>query len=120
MRIRAPTTKMSGSMSNASAGKERARGSSSGGGTLTAPLFRKRDVAAFLRRIEPAQDELGHYMDIVVASRLALAEVDAGAQQAWFNVGWLRAQLARAVEECSDALRRVASAKPFWRRRGRS
>ena len=40
MRIRAPMPTMSGSMSNASAGNERARGSSSGGGTLTTPLLR--------------------------------------------------------------------------------
>jgi hypothetical protein len=39
---------------------------------------------------------------------------EAGESRAWFNVGWLKAQLPEAVKRCGRALGRVAAAKPFW------
>jgi triphosphatase len=81
---------------------------------LVAPLHRGGRVGRFLGGLEPAQDELGHYMDILVAMRLAHGVVDAGDARAWFNVGWLKAQLPRAIERCAKALRSVATARPFW------
>jgi inorganic triphosphatase YgiF len=82
---------------------------------LVAPLYRSGRVDRFLEQLEPAQDELGHYMDLVVALRLAHDVIDAGDARAWFNVGWLKAQLPRALGRCAKALRKVATARPFWR-----
>ncbi len=83
---------------------------------LVAPLFGKRAVARFLEALEPAQDELGRYVDLVVASRLARDAAEAGDGQAWFNVGWLQAREAGAIERCSVALREVAAARAYWDR----
>ena len=82
---------------------------------LVAPLYRSGRVERFLEQLGPAQDELGHYMDLVVALRLAHDTIDAGDARAWFNVGWLKAQLPRAIGRCAKALRKVATARPFWR-----
>ena len=82
---------------------------------LVAPLYRGGRVRAFLKRLEPAQDELGHYMDLVVAIDLSKQSAEAGEARAWFNVGWLEAQMPGAVKRCGSALGRVASAKPFWK-----
>jgi inorganic triphosphatase YgiF len=82
---------------------------------LVAPLYRSGRVDRFLAQLEPAQDELGHYMDLVVALRLAHDVIDAGDARAWFNVGWLKAQLPRAVGRCAKALRKVAAGRAFWR-----
>jgi len=82
---------------------------------LVAPLYRGGRVGRFLGELEPAQDELGHYMDLVVAARMAGDSVAAGDARAWFNVGWLKAQSPRAIERCRKALARVASARPYWR-----
>ena len=82
---------------------------------LVAPLYRGGRVGRFLGDLEPAQDELGHYMDLVVAARLAGDVIAAGDARAWFNVGWLKAQLPRAVERCRKALEHVAAASPYWR-----
>jgi inorganic triphosphatase YgiF len=82
---------------------------------LVAPLYKGTRVKRFLDTLEPAQDELGRYMDLVVATTLAHEVVDGGDLRAWFNVGWLKAQLPRAVERCGKSLRQVGDAAPFWR-----
>jgi len=82
---------------------------------LVAPLYKERSVRRFLRALEPAQDALGHFMDLVVATALAHEVVDAGDPRAWFNVGWLKAQQPEAVVRCSKCLRGVVDAEPFWR-----
>ena len=83
---------------------------------LVAPLFGKRPLARFLRALEPAQDELGRYVDLLVAGRLSRDLAEAGDGRAWFNVGWLQAREAHAIRRCSATLRQVADASPFWRR----
>jgi inorganic triphosphatase YgiF len=83
-------------------------------GELVAPLYKTGRVEKFLRALVPAQDALGHYMDIVVAIGLAQDKVASGDVRAWFNVGWLQAQLPEAVEHCGRALQRVVAAAPFW------
>ena len=82
---------------------------------LVAPLYRSGRVKRFLGMLEPAQDELGRYMDLVVATTLAHEVVGGGDARAWFNVGWLKAQLPHAVERCGKSLRGVVDADPFWR-----
>lgn len=81
---------------------------------LVAPLYAKRRVERYLDRLRPAQDELGAYVDHVVATRLAREAVAAGDTPAWFNVGWLSAQMPLDVERCRRALREASTARPFW------
>jgi inorganic triphosphatase YgiF len=83
---------------------------------LVAPLFGKRAVARFLQALDPGQDELGRYMDLLVAGRLARDLAEAGDGRAWFNVGWLQAREAGAIRRCSVALREVAEASAYWDR----
>ena len=47
---------------------------------------------------------------------MARASAEAGDAQAWFNVGWLTAQLEASAHGCRRALRRAARAAPFWKR----
>jgi len=82
---------------------------------LVGPLYKERSVKRFLHALEPAQDALGHFMDLVVATSLAHEVVDGGDPRAWFNVGWLKAQQPEAVARCSKCLRGVVDAEPFWR-----
>ena len=81
---------------------------------LVAPLYPRARVRRFLSALEPAQDELGNYMDLLVAARLAREAVEGGDARGWFNVGWLQAQVPRAVERSGRALRKAADARPFW------
>jgi triphosphatase len=83
---------------------------------LIAPLYSAREVERYLARLRPAQDALGAYIDLIVGIALARENVDAGDARAWFNVGWLRAQLPRGVKRCRKALAPAASARPFWKR----
>ena len=82
---------------------------------LVAPLYKRGRVKRFLDTLEPAQDELGRYIDLVVATTLAHEMIEGGDARAWFNVGWLKAQVPRAVERCGKCLRQVVDADPFWR-----
>jgi CHAD domain-containing protein len=82
---------------------------------LVAPLYKKRRVERFLSALEPAQDALGRFMDLVVALALARDVVERGDARAWFNVGWLKAQQPEAVERCGECLREVVAAERFWR-----
>ena len=82
---------------------------------LVAPLYKRGRVKRFLDTLEPAQDELGRYIDLVVATELAHEIVERGDARAWFNVGWLKAQVPRAIERCGKCLRHVVGAEPYWR-----
>ena len=86
---------------------------------LVGPLFAKGAVERFLGELEPAQDELGRYMDLVVATGLAEETIADGEARAWFDVGWLKAQTPKALARCRKALGRVADARPFWERASR-
>jgi len=82
---------------------------------LVGPLFGRHAPARYLKRLEPAQDELGAYMDLVVAAQLATERAEHEDARAWFDVGWLGAQLDEAARRAARSLRRSAAAKPFWR-----
>ena len=83
---------------------------------LVAPMYKRGRVRRFLGTLEPAQDKLGHYIDLLVATGLAHEVVDGGDARAWFNVGWLKAQLPRAaIERSGKCLRGIVDAEPFWR-----
>ena len=84
---------------------------------LVAPLYRRGRFRSFVEHVEPAQDELGRYMDLLVATDLARETAEGSEPRAWFDVGWLTAQMPRAVERCGSALNRITSARPFWKDR---
>lgn len=83
---------------------------------MVGPLYGSGAVDRYLVKLRPAQDALGAYVDLIVGLELAAASVSAGDSGAWFNVGWLKAQLPRAAKRCRKALADAATAKPFWRR----
>jgi triphosphatase len=79
-----------------------------------APLHSRRRVDRYLARLEPAQDALGEHMDLVVALGMAEQAVGSGQSEAWFNVGWVRANLPSTVKRCQKALGKASGASPFW------
>jgi len=81
---------------------------------LAGSLYPGVRVERYLARLAPAQDELGDYMDLVVGLDLAADAARDGVPAAWFNVGWLRAEMPDSIERCRKALLHAARAKPFW------
>jgi triphosphatase len=82
---------------------------------LVGGLYKPEQVARYLDRLGPAQDALGVHVDLLVGLELARAAAEAGQAEAWFNAGWLAAQLAPSAKACRKALRRAAGAEPFWK-----
>ena len=84
---------------------------------FVAPLFDARRGAKYLDRLAPAQDALGRANDEQVAldAYRAAAERD---PRAWFAVGWLAARQPAGVREGRRALRRIAEAPVFWKKKG--
>ena len=80
-------------------------------------LYKSEQVKRYLDRLAPAQDALGAHVDLLVGLDMARASAEAGHAEAWFNVGWLAAQLGPSARGCRKALRRAARAEPFWKRR---
>ncbi len=81
---------------------------------LVASLYDTPAVRRYLARLEPAQEALGARIDLFVALGMARDATQAGETKAWFNVGWLTAQLPSSAERCRKSLKRAASGKPFW------
>ena len=69
-----------------------------------------RGRASLAARFAPAQDELGRYVDLAVASRLAREVAEAGDGRAWFSVG-LAAGEGRPARSGSAAWRCAKSPK---------
>jgi triphosphatase len=84
-------------------------------GELTGSLFKAKPVERYLGRLAPAQDALGTHIDLLVGLERARATAEAGEAEAWFNVGWLTAQLDASAVRCARALERAAKSVPFWR-----
>ena len=85
-------------------------------GELAGSLYKPERVERYLERLSPAQDALGAHIDLLVGLDMARASAEAGDAQAWFNVGWLTAQLDASAHGCRQALRRAARSEPFWKR----
>lgn len=81
---------------------------------LVRTLYPPGKVERLLSALEPAQEALGERMDLLVALDLARERAAAVGGPAWFNVGWLGAQLAPNLRRCRKTLRRAAQARPFW------
>jgi triphosphatase len=84
-------------------------------GELVAPLYKGKDIKRYVSRLKPAQDELGAYVDLVVSLKMARDAAIQGDAEAWFDVGWLTAQLAGSIKACRRVLARAAKAEPFWK-----
>jgi CHAD domain-containing protein len=80
---------------------------------FAAPAFHRGEVDAWLKKIAPAQDRLGKYIDEVQAGVrfAALASTQPGA---WFALGWLRAQAERSARASRKSLERLRRSKAFW------
>jgi len=83
---------------------------------LVGTLYKPARVERYLARLGPAQDALGAHIDLLVGHETARATAAAGNPKAWFNVGWLTAQLPTSARGCRKALSRAARAEPFWKR----
>lgn len=81
---------------------------------FVAPLFAPRRVERYLRRLRPAQEALGRFNDVVVASA-SYRERAAEDPRAWFAVGWLASQREAALAECRSTLAPLADAPAFWK-----
>jgi hypothetical protein len=71
-------------------------------------------VQTYLKRMNAAQDALGHHNDVAVAAaafKLESREHPA----AWFAAGYLQAHLAVTARAARKALLKTLEAKPFWR-----
>ena len=80
---------------------------------FAAPAFAQDDVRRWMRHVSPAQDALGRHIDLVLADRhyAALAVDD---PDAWFAVGWLRAQSGHSARAARKALQALREADAFW------
>ena len=74
-------------------------------GELAGSLYKPERTERYLERLAPAQDALGAHIDLLVGLDIARASAEAGDAQAWFNVGWLTAQLDASAHGCRQALR---------------
>ena len=83
---------------------------------LVASLYAPSRVERYLAALRPAQDALGTHIDMVVGLAMAEDAARRGDARAWFNVGWLTAELATSQGHCRKALARAARARPFWKR----
>ena len=70
----------------------------------------------YLGRLSPAQDALGAHIDLLVGLEMARASAESGDAQAWFNVGWLTAQLEASAHACRAGHCAAPPAEPFWKR----
>ena len=82
---------------------------------LVGPLYKAHQVERYLDPLRPAQDALGMHVDLLVARKMARAAADNGDAKAWFNVGWLSAQMPASARQCRKALLVASGARRFWR-----
>lgn len=78
-------------------------------------LWPAREVRRYLRRLAPAQEALGRFNDLCVATEAFRALVDRD-PRAWYAVGWLSARRDEHIAAAAHALQRLGRARPFWRR----
>lgn len=81
---------------------------------FSASLWPHKAVARQLANLKPAQDALGHYNDLCVASRLFEASAASQPLAQW-ALGWLAAEQARQARRSAKALRRALKAPACWR-----
>lgn len=83
---------------------------------FAAPLFDVKRAGRYLKRLAPAQDALGRANDEQLALDVYRAAA-ASDPRAWFAVGWLSARQSAGVQTSRRALRKMADAPRFWKKR---
>lgn len=81
---------------------------------FVAPLFPRKRVERYLKRLRALQEQLGHYNDLHVAE-LAYRQLVGTDGRAWFALGWLASRREVVLKDCAAALQRYARVEPFWR-----
>jgi len=81
-----------------------------------APLFGEHAVERYLKHLRPAQDALGAHNDAHVALALYRQATERD-PKAWFAVGWLQSQQGASAAVCRRALKEVAGAPKFWKKK---
>jgi inorganic triphosphatase YgiF len=82
-------------------------------GEFAASAFRAKRVAAFQKRLAPAQEALGAFNDVCVAQAL-FKDAAPGDPMAMFALGWLAHERDDAIAHCLRALAPLGKARPFW------
>ena len=81
---------------------------------LVALLFGRRRTQAYLAHLKPAQDVVGSHVDLLLARRAASTASKTDDPKAWFNVGWLGAEIGHSARRARKALARAGRAPGFW------
>jgi inorganic triphosphatase YgiF len=82
-------------------------------GEFVASAFSAKRVAAFLKRLEPAQEALGAFNDVCVAQAL-FKDAAADDRMAMFALGGLAHERDDAIARCRRVLVPLGKARPFW------
>jgi CHAD domain-containing protein len=80
---------------------------------FAASAFRAKRVAAFLKRLAPAQEALGDFNDVCVANAL-FEHAAPDDPMAMFALGWLAHERDDAIARCQRTLAPLGKARPFW------
>jgi len=84
---------------------------------FAAAAFDRDEVDAWLKKVSPAQDALGAYIDDVQAG-VRFAALAATQPGAWFALGWLRSREKQSVRAGRKALERLRRSTAFWETAG--
>lgn len=79
-----------------------------------APLFAAKRVERYLKRLRPAQEGLGLFNDVVVATAMYRERLEQD-PRAWFAIGWLAAQREATLAACRSSLSELPEAPKFWK-----
>jgi hypothetical protein len=64
--------------------------------------------------LKPAQDAVGSHVDLLLSRRVALEVSKGDDPKAWFNVGWLGAEIDHSARVARKALQRAGQRPGFW------
>lgn len=82
---------------------------------FTASWWPEDEVRPFAKKLEAAQDALGHHHDVGVAAA-AFRDEALAHPQAWYSAGYLQAHQALTAQAARRALVKLAEARKYWRR----
>ena len=80
---------------------------------FSAPLFKAREVNAFIAALKPTQDALGVYHDELMALQ-AYRKLAIESQNAWFGIGWLTARIKPNAQLWLNEIETLVKVRPFW------
>lgn len=81
---------------------------------LCADLYSRKALAAYLKPLRAAQEALGLFNDVCVATAHARAAAEAGQAEGWFALGWLQPRRAQVLAEAGACLQRFRKVPPPW------